>query len=210
MNKIFKVIWSKARGCFVVVSEFAKRQVKSCSVAKAKLKEVNSKNALAKRVIASVMLMNSFSLISSGPVYAAGYDSGVINGVSEPSTIYYCKAGELMDLSEWGAISMGNPYTYAKTIDASKDFMVVTEGTVVGPGGDRAFAGYYYAATSQTYRTTTLEAGTLYYFRSIDDRDEEYGSCDAIFRPVTNSQEALDIIKTGGSGGISGIKTNPD
>lgn len=34
MNKIFKIVWSSVRQCYVVTSEFAKRQTKGCSVAK--------------------------------------------------------------------------------------------------------------------------------------------------------------------------------
>lgn len=31
MNKIYKVIWSKVRNCYVAVSEIAKRNGKSCT-----------------------------------------------------------------------------------------------------------------------------------------------------------------------------------
>lgn len=31
MNKIYKVIWSKTKGCYVVASEFAKREGKAAS-----------------------------------------------------------------------------------------------------------------------------------------------------------------------------------
>lgn len=31
MNKIYKVIWSKTKGCYVVASEFAKREGKASS-----------------------------------------------------------------------------------------------------------------------------------------------------------------------------------
>lgn len=34
MNKIYKVVWNKARNCYVVASEFAKNQSKSCSTKK--------------------------------------------------------------------------------------------------------------------------------------------------------------------------------
>jgi len=34
MNKVFKVIWSEARNCYVVVSEMAKNCSKSCSTKK--------------------------------------------------------------------------------------------------------------------------------------------------------------------------------
>ncbi len=34
MNKIYKVVWSKAKNCYVVASEFAKNQSKSCSTKK--------------------------------------------------------------------------------------------------------------------------------------------------------------------------------
>ena len=30
MNKIYKVVWSKAKHCYVVTSELAKRQTKGC------------------------------------------------------------------------------------------------------------------------------------------------------------------------------------
>ena len=37
MNKIFKVVWSKARNCYIVVSELAKSRTKSASAKAAAL-----------------------------------------------------------------------------------------------------------------------------------------------------------------------------
>ena len=47
MNKIYKVIWSKARNCYVAVSEIAKRNGKSCTSVNCGAKANRSHVALA-------------------------------------------------------------------------------------------------------------------------------------------------------------------
>ena len=46
MNKIYKVIWSKARNCYIVVSEMAKRKVKGSNVTSSRTKTIRFLGAL--------------------------------------------------------------------------------------------------------------------------------------------------------------------
>ena len=58
MNKIYKVIWSKVRNCYVAVSEIAKRNGKSCT-------SVNC-GAKANRGSVGVALVIALSLSMAG------------------------------------------------------------------------------------------------------------------------------------------------
>lgn len=69
MNKVYKTIWSKARNCYVVVSEFAKTHVKS-----------SASDYVSRAVIMGVLaIMSSFAI--SSPTYAALIFTGESSGV---------------------------------------------------------------------------------------------------------------------------------
>ena len=88
MNKIYKVIWSKVRNCYVAVSEIAKRNGKSCT-------SVNC-GAKANRGHAGMALAIALSLSMAGGGVAWGEDSRRIIDVQNPLTItsnetnYFC------------------------------------------------------------------------------------------------------------------------
>ena len=86
MNKIYKVIWSKVRNCYVAVSEFAKRNGKSCS-------EVSC-GAKANRGLAGVALAIALSLSMVGGGVAWG-ENRIIevqnpSPVTSDETNYWC------------------------------------------------------------------------------------------------------------------------
>ena len=87
MNKIYKVIWSKVRNCYVAVSEIAKRNGKSCT-------SVNC-GAKANRGHAGVALALalSLSMAGGGVAWAADIttDAQVDISGNEPETIYYLR-----------------------------------------------------------------------------------------------------------------------
>ena len=87
MNKIYKVIWSKARNCYVVVSELAKRNGK-CS------------SSLNKKIIAAFLAAGMTIPLS---VSAAGY---VPQG--NTSGIYSVAVGSYATANGWSAIAVGN------------------------------------------------------------------------------------------------------
>lgn len=62
MNKVFKVIWNKARNCYMVVSELAKRKTKSPSL---------KRSIFSKTLIAGIFTCLISSSISVAPVFAA-------------------------------------------------------------------------------------------------------------------------------------------
>ena len=64
MNKVFKVVWSKVKNCYVVASELAKRRAKS-----------PKSNVISKTIKAGMLaIILSFSLTM--PLYAASYEAG--------------------------------------------------------------------------------------------------------------------------------------
>ena len=68
MNKIFKVVWSKVKHCYVVVSEIAKNTI-SGGARRSRVR----KGALAAALVTTV-LGSSFAMPNSA--WAAAYDMG--------------------------------------------------------------------------------------------------------------------------------------
>ena len=66
MNKIYKVIWSKVRNCYVAVSEIAKRNGKSCT-------SVNCGAKVNRRCIALGLAIATFCAV---PMNAMAANSG--------------------------------------------------------------------------------------------------------------------------------------
>ncbi len=79
MNRIYKVIWSKVRHCYVVVSELAKKDGKS----------VSTRARVSKKMAASLAVMALCAGMTSGVMAAdtaTGTGSGVAYGTSSEST----------------------------------------------------------------------------------------------------------------------------
>ena len=58
MNKVYKIIWSKTRDCYVVVSELAKRNAKGSGVRSCRMKATRALSAL----LVSSVLVGGFSV----------------------------------------------------------------------------------------------------------------------------------------------------
>ena len=101
MNKIYKVIWSKAKNCYVVASELAKRHTKS------PVSGVYSRTLVA-GVLACVLSCGAVL-----PVYA-GYTAGGAHGSSNPG-------------SNWAGVAIGEGAS-AKDDGVAIGYNVVTNG----------------------------------------------------------------------------------
>lgn len=86
MNKIFKVIWSKTRNCYVVASELAKGTSKSTSTGR-----------MAKRAALAAVAALLISPLGAGYVSAA--DSVTVKDTSNTDQIVYTKDGVDAQLS---------------------------------------------------------------------------------------------------------------
>ena len=88
MNKIFKVIWSKSRNCYVVASELAKGTSKSTSTGR-----------LAKRAALAAVAALLISPLGAGYVSAADYVT--VKDTNGTSQTVYTKDGVDVQLSEY-------------------------------------------------------------------------------------------------------------
>lgn len=73
MNRTYKVIWSKARHCYVVVSELTKSQHKSSSKSELISTNVHLGGVLGKAAVAAIVAgLLTFGGVAYSPVLAAG------------------------------------------------------------------------------------------------------------------------------------------
>ena len=134
MNKIYKVVWSKVRHCYVVVSELAKKCTKSCQ-------SVNLSRSLVAGVLASVL---SFSFVSSVFAYQAEFAS-----VSYDFIFYGDSETGIINRIVFGSNASGNyPYTYYF-------------GSGSGSGSTVAINGLSVNGTTITYSKTDGTVGTI-------------------------------------------------
>ena len=68
MNKIYKVIWSKAKNCYVVASELAKSHTKS------------PKSSVISRTLVASVLVSLLGTSIASPVFADGPDDNYVLG----------------------------------------------------------------------------------------------------------------------------------
>ena len=130
MNKIFKVIWSKTRNCYVVASELAKGTSKSTSTGR-----------MAKRAALAAVAALLISPLGAGYVSAA--DSVTVKDTSNTDQIVYTKDGVDAQLSGYaGDISKLKAKTEAITYDEDSNTVMVngkltaTEGITDGTTQD--------------------------------------------------------------------------
>lgn len=83
MNRAYKVIWSKARHCYVVVSELTKSQHKSSSKSELISTNVHQKRYFGKAAVAAIVAgLLTFGGVAYSPVLAADNTAGSGNGVA--------------------------------------------------------------------------------------------------------------------------------
>ena len=79
MNRVYKVIWSKARHCYVVVSELTKSQHKSSSKSELISTNVHRGGVLGKAAVAAIVAgLLTFGGVAYSPVLAA--DKDIVKG----------------------------------------------------------------------------------------------------------------------------------
>lgn len=84
MNKIYKVIWSKARNCYVAVSEIAKRNGKSCTSVNCGAKANRSHVALA---LSLALCVTSGAVFTMPQVASADGTITVTDAANPPATL---------------------------------------------------------------------------------------------------------------------------
>ena len=183
MNRIYKVIWSKARNCYVVVSEIAKHNGK-CS------------SSLNKKIIASFlaaglvttlpMSVEAHSIINgeSGTITRTGPGSGVMWGKGTASGPRTTAFGENTNASTNNATAFGNSTT-ARQHNATS-FGV---GTYADSRQATAFGAYTYAGTVFTYNGEVVTPVRRVIDRYLDSSDPD----------TTTPKEAWVLVKEDGT-----------
>ena len=152
MNKIYKVIWSKVRNCYVAVSEIAKRNGKSSSV----VGGVVVGGAKAKGKCTALTL--AFALcVTGGAVFTmpqvASADGGTITvtDASGPTT----DGGGLSSVNIVNIVN-GNRTTYYYPSDSAITTLNITGGTTWN-----GFIGYYSDSNSVSGHKVIVSGGTV-------------------------------------------------
>ncbi|MCQ2373895.1 MAG: ESPR domain-containing protein, partial [Phascolarctobacterium sp.] len=121
MNKVFKVIYSKVRGCFVVVSEFAKNHVKSCSSktpesikAGSFMSRLRNKN-LSRALTIAMMTMNVYGVgMSMAGTMSKAFAYSEYKGKIETRSYGTDLGGVLL-------VANGNIYYYSNDLDTDSE-----------------------------------------------------------------------------------------
>ena len=116
MNRIYKVIWSKVRNCYVVVSEIAKRHSKSA---------VNSGFSVTRNILAGTVLLGLTAGICA-PVWAADGKVGSYNFIGDKLYIDNSSAtGERAVAFGYDTVASGaKSFAMGHGSQAKKDFSV--------------------------------------------------------------------------------------
>ncbi|WP_306537052.1 ESPR-type extended signal peptide-containing protein [Megasphaera sp.] len=132
MNRIYRVIWSRAKHCYVVVSEMAKSRTKSNG------SRVVKKTALTAMVLAGLSLsgMGMSSYAADNIVVDSGTVTGTTNTVTDDTTVRVVGTGNTVTTSNDAEIlGDGNTVTNSKSQTVIGDKNSVTgrnSGTVSG------------------------------------------------------------------------------
>ena len=160
MNKIYKVIWSKVRNCYVAVSEIAKRNGKSCT-------SVNC-GAKANRGHAGVALAIALSLSMTGGGVAWGEEITVKNPqaitADKSSTDYILSYGTVSTAAGAGTTFTVTGTGKVKSIKSEKSGNVITiqaNGEVTGSTGDGGLA--FSIKGGVNNNSVTVAGSTEYY-----------------------------------------------
>jgi len=182
MNRIYKVIWSKARNCYVVVSELAKRNGKCSSSLNRKI----IASFLAAGLVAALPVgVEAHSIINgeSGTITRTGPGSGVMWGTGTASGPRTTAFGANTNASTNNATAFGDS-TKARQHNATS-FGV---GTYADSRQATAFGAYTYAGTVFTYNGEVVTPVRRVIDRYLDSSD-----------PDTTPKEAWVLVKEDGT-----------
>ena len=125
MNRAYKVIWSKARHCYVVVSELTKSQHKSSSKSELISTNVHQKRYFGKAAVAAIVAgLLTFGGVAYSPVLAADNTAGTGNGVA-------IGTGSSAPKAENVAIGKGATIKYSNGESKSTGDVAVGSGAVI-------------------------------------------------------------------------------
>ena len=131
MNKIYKVIWSKVRNCYVAVSEIAKRNGKSCT-------SVNC-GAKAHRGYAGVALAIALSLSMAG--------GGVAWGATPVSTTPYIVSSSSYSETEFELVTGSSVFTVSETGSIKGVYSAGNNKTITIKAGGSVAGHYLYGCS---------------------------------------------------------------
>ena len=141
MNKIFKVIWSKTRNCYVVASELAKGTSKSTSTGR-----------MAKRAALAAVAALLISPLGAGYVSAA--DSVTVKDTSNTDQIVYTKDGVDAQLSGYAKNTTVN-----QNADDISELKAKTEAIIYGEDSNTVIVTGKLTATEGITDGTTTQNG---------------------------------------------------
>lgn len=125
MNRTYKVIWSKARHCYVVVSELTKSQHKSSSKSELISTNVHRGGVLGKAAVAAIVAgLLTFGGVAYSPVLAADNTAGSGDGVA-------IGKGSTAPKAENVAIGKGATIKYSNGKSKSNGDVAVGSGAVI-------------------------------------------------------------------------------
>ena len=142
MNKIYKVVWSKAKHCYVVTSELAKRNTKGCGARSLRMAAVSLGVAAA--------LMGGVGFATS-VAYAAGASDNTFTVTTDKTSNVY---GGIAAGSDPGTDYRGG-WSSNDADDANSNTITISSGTLSG----NVYGGYTYYGDA-SHNAVTINSGT--------------------------------------------------
>ena len=141
MNRIYKVIWSKVKNCYVVVSEIAKRNSKST---------VNSGFSVTRNILAGAVVLGLTAGVCA-PVWADNYNTGTpSNDAGNVGNVY--KGSIITAYNSTMNAANNNGYLiafgYNLSGDAKNSILIGNSVTSGGGGEKQILIGYGIAGSS--------------------------------------------------------------
>ena len=151
MNKIYKVVWSKVKHCYVVTSELAKRQSKGCGARSLRM--------------ATVSLGVAASLLCSGAVLPI-FGESVAEAGSSNNTVTVTEdwsgrvIGGLGGYAPNSTDKFGGASTTA-TDPVYNNKVIIESGTITKNGNSGGVFGGYGRTGEVSYNSITINGGTI-------------------------------------------------
>ena len=151
MNKIYKVVWSKVKHCYVVTSELAKRQTKGCGARSLRM--------------ATVSLGVAASLLCSGAVFPI-FGESVAEAGSSNNTVTVTEdwsgrvIGGLGGYAPNSTDKFGGASTTA-TDPVYNNKVIIESGTITTNGNSGGVYGGYGRTGEVSYNSITINGGTI-------------------------------------------------
>ena len=191
MNKIYKVIWSKVRNCYVAVSEIAKRNGKSCTSVNCGGKANRSRGLR----MAAVTLGVTAALVGgvgfgTPAAWAAASSGNSVTVTTDAYSVYggCARSGD----SPSGSIICGG---YSTTVTDAADSNTVTIGGV--NVNNRVFGGYS-AGGNANLNNLTINSGATIGEQVFGGNSGDYGNGNADQNKVTINGGQFDAEVNGG------------